>query len=112
MGEDLLRVGGARLHVAEIGRCRGDGADISRQALTCLAVARGAMFPVQRLRWAPVLLRDRRTWYDWVRPGLLLYGIVPPPLAAASPHPPALPVSFANLRIEAVTPPAAPAPFR
>jgi len=30
------------------------------------------------------LLRDRRTWYDWVRPGLLLYGIVPPPLAAST----------------------------
>lgn len=29
------------------------------------------------------LLRDARTWYDWVRPGLVLYGIVPPPLAAA-----------------------------
>jgi alanine racemase len=29
------------------------------------------------------LLRDARAWYDWVRPGLLLYGIVPPPLAAA-----------------------------
>ncbi len=29
------------------------------------------------------LLRDTRTWYDWVRPGLLLYGVVPPPLAAA-----------------------------
>jgi alanine racemase len=29
------------------------------------------------------LLRDARSWYDWVRPGLLLYGIVPPPLAAA-----------------------------
>jgi alanine racemase len=29
------------------------------------------------------LLRDVRAWYDWVRPGLLLYGIVPPPLAAA-----------------------------
>ena len=29
------------------------------------------------------LLRDERTWYDWVRPGLLLYGLVPPPLAAA-----------------------------
>ncbi|MGE5836300.1 MAG: alanine racemase [Acidobacteriota bacterium] len=28
------------------------------------------------------LLRDTRTWYDAVRPGLLLYGIVPPPLAA------------------------------
>jgi alanine racemase len=30
------------------------------------------------------LLRDSRTWYDAVRPGLLLYGIVPPPLAAAN----------------------------
>jgi alanine racemase len=28
------------------------------------------------------LLRDQRVWYDFVRPGLLLYGIVPPPLAA------------------------------
>ena len=28
------------------------------------------------------LLRDTRTWYDAVRPGLLLYGLVPPPLAA------------------------------
>jgi alanine racemase len=27
------------------------------------------------------ILRDTRTWFDWVRPGLLLYGIVPPPLA-------------------------------
>ena len=28
------------------------------------------------------LLRDSRVWWDEVRPGLLLYGIVPPPLAA------------------------------
>ena len=27
-------------------------------------------------------LRDSRVWYDRVRPGLLLYGIVPPPLAS------------------------------
>jgi alanine racemase len=26
------------------------------------------------------LLRDSRVWYDFVRPGLLLYGVVPPPL--------------------------------
>jgi alanine racemase len=31
------------------------------------------------------LLRDARVWYDAVRPGLLLYGIVPPPLAATLP---------------------------
>jgi alanine racemase len=30
------------------------------------------------------LLRDTRVWYDAVRPGLLIYGIVPPPLAASS----------------------------
>ena len=29
------------------------------------------------------MLRDSRTWYDFVRPGLALYGIVPPPLHAA-----------------------------
>ena len=42
------------------------------------------------------LLRDERVWFDAVRPGLLLYGIVPPPLmttlaararaVAAQPH--------------------------
>jgi alanine racemase len=31
------------------------------------------------------LLRDSRVWYDAVRPGLLLYGIVPPPLATTLP---------------------------
>ena len=31
------------------------------------------------------LLRDSRVWYDRVRPGLLLYGIVPPPLASTIP---------------------------
>jgi len=28
------------------------------------------------------LLRDARVWYDRVRPGLLLYGVVPPPLTS------------------------------
>ena len=36
------------------------------------------------------LLRDGRAWYDFVRPGLLLYGIVPPPLASTLPLRPAL----------------------
>src|SRR6266545_1543142 len=36
------------------------------------------------------LLRDERVWYDFVRPGLLLYGIVPPPLASTMPLRPAL----------------------
>ncbi|HYM25391.1 MAG TPA: alanine racemase [Vicinamibacterales bacterium] len=31
------------------------------------------------------LLRDSRVWYDRVRPGLLLYGLVPPPLGSTLP---------------------------
>lgn len=36
------------------------------------------------------LLRDSRVWYDLVRPGLLLYGVVPPPLASTLDLRPAL----------------------
>jgi alanine racemase len=36
------------------------------------------------------LLRDSRVWYDAVRPGLLLYGIVPPPLATTIPLKPVM----------------------
>jgi len=34
---------------------------------------------------SPALLRDSRVWYDRVRPGILLYGVVPPPLASTLP---------------------------
>jgi len=30
-------------------------------------------------------LRDSRAWYDLVRPGLMMYGVVPPPLASTIP---------------------------
>jgi alanine racemase len=55
-----------------------------------LPIAQGRDPKAQGLR-APIfrhacnsaaLLRDSRVWYDGVRPGLLLYGIVPPPLAS------------------------------
>ena len=38
-------------------------------------------------------LRDSRTWGDLVRPGLLLYGVVPPPLAATLSLTPAMTLS-------------------
>jgi len=41
----------------------------------------GLPAPKRHAANSAALLRDRRTWYDWVRPGLLLYGIAPPPLA-------------------------------
>jgi alanine racemase len=40
----------------------------------------GARPRVRHAANSAALLRDSRVWYDYVRPGLLLYGIVPPPL--------------------------------
>ncbi len=48
------------------------------------------------------LLRDARTWYDWVRPGLLLYGIVPPPLASELPLRPALSLTSRIVAVKGV----------
>jgi alanine racemase len=45
------------------------------------------------------LLRDSRVWFDRVRPGLLLYGIVPPPLASVLPL---VPVMMLTSRVVAV----------
>ena len=42
--------------------------------------ARRAVRGCATRRTPPALLRDSRVWYDFVRPGLLLYGLVPPPL--------------------------------
>ena len=44
--------------------------------------SRPAPAPYVHAANSAALLRDSRVWYDRVRPGLLLYGIVPPPLAA------------------------------
>jgi len=35
-------------------------------------------------------LRDSRVWYDLVRPGLLMYGVIPPPLASTIPLKPVM----------------------
>jgi alanine racemase len=35
-------------------------------------------------------LRDSRVWYDLVRPGLMMYGVIPPPLASTIPLKPVM----------------------
>ena len=42
----------------------------------------GVTATVRHAANSAAMLRDERVWYDYVRPGLLLYGIVPPPLAS------------------------------
>jgi alanine racemase len=50
------------------------------------------------------LLRDERVWYDYVRPGLLLYGIVPPPLASTLPLGPALSLHSRIVAVKGIRP--------
>ncbi|MDP1570693.1 MAG: alanine racemase [Vicinamibacterales bacterium] len=54
-----------------------------RVAFEAASVALAGLGAAPRARHAAnsaALLRDSRTWYDFVRPGLLLYGVTPPPL--------------------------------
>jgi len=50
------------------------------------------------------LLRDERVWYDFVRPGLLLYGIVPPPLASTLALRPALSLHSRIVHVKGIRP--------
>ena len=50
------------------------------------------------------LLRDSRVWYDQVRPGLLLYGIVPPPLSSTMPLTPAMTLHSRVVAVKGVRP--------
>lgn len=49
-------------------------------------------------------LRDSRVWYDAVRPGLLLYGIVPPPLASTIPLTPVMSLTSKVVAVKGVRP--------
>jgi alanine racemase len=50
------------------------------------------------------LLRDERVWYDFVRPGLLLYGLVPPPLASTVPLTPVMSLTSRVVAVKGVRP--------
>jgi alanine racemase len=50
------------------------------------------------------LLRDSRVWYDAVRPGLLLYGIVPPPLATTIPLTPVMSLTSRVVAVKGLRP--------
>jgi len=58
-----------------------------------------------RLRHAAnsaALLRDSRVWFDLVRPGLLLYGLVPPPLASTIPLKPVMSLTSQVVAVKGV----------
>lgn len=48
------------------------------------------------------LLRDSRVWFDFVRPGLLLYGLVPPPLGSNLPLTPVMSLTSRVVAVKGV----------
>ena len=82
-----LRIEAVYTHFATADQPESPWMEEQRQRFDRSLAALGAMGLRGVLRHAAnsaALLRDARTWYDAVRPGLLLYGMVPPPLAAAN----------------------------
>ena len=54
---------------------------IAFEAACATLTGLGARPALRHAANSAALLRDSRVWYDLVRPGLLLHGVVPPPLA-------------------------------
>ncbi len=87
LGMSTLRVVGVYTHFATADRPESPMFDEQRRRFDQACAALGAMGlrgVVRHAANSAATLRDARTWYDLVRPGLLLYGLVPPPLAAAN----------------------------
>lgn len=93
IGSTHLRIDAVYTHFATADVPESTFLEDQRRRFERATAALGAMGLRQVARHAAnsaALLRDTRTWYDMVRPGLLLYGIVPPPLASSLPLRPAL----------------------
>ena len=93
------------LAIAEIDDMSCGVPGVRREALPSAGPAHSAVKPpyIHACNSA-ALLRDARVWYDRVRPGLLLYGIVPAPLASTIPIEPAMTLISRVVGIRGVRP--------
>jgi alanine racemase len=92
-GNEYLAIDAVYTHFATADDPEHPAFDLQRERFENALAQLPALGITPKLRHAAnsaALLRDERVWYDFVRPGLLLYGIVPPPLAAMIPLRPAL----------------------
>jgi len=71
-------------------RERGDRGDFLSKENSASSPSPAVASPYVHATNSAALLRDSRVWYDRVRPGLLLYGLVPPPLGSTMPLTPVM----------------------
>lgn len=95
------------VHTHFAGADESDGSTLSEQRdrFERACVALDELGVGARLRHAAnsaALLRDSRVWYDLVRPGLLLYGVVPPPLASTLPLRPVMSLTSRVVAVKGV----------
>jgi alanine racemase len=75
-----------------------------KTALKTIEEIRGSGRVLVHAANSAAMLRDSRVWYDMVRPGLLLYGIVPPPLATTMPLTPVMSLTSRVVAVKGVRP--------
>jgi alanine racemase len=74
--------------------------DLVLEKLRALGLAPGIIHAAN----SAALLRDERVWFDFVRPGLLLYGLVPPPLATTLPLTPVMTLTSRIVAVKGLRP--------
>ena len=100
-GEQRARFESARAEIADMNRgARGERREPDRSASAASSAVPAP--PYFHAANSAALLRDSRVWYDRVRPGLLLYGIVPPPLAATLPLTPIMTLASRIVAVKGV----------
>ena len=100
--EQRLRFERALIEIGDMNRrARGEGRDSLFSASSAVPAVRR---PYVHACNSAALLRDSRVWYNRVRPGLLLYGIVPPPLASTIPLEPAMTLVSRIVAVKGVRP--------
>jgi alanine racemase len=79
------------------------GEQCARFERACRTIAAHGLRPaVRHAANSAALLRDVRVWFDLVRPGLLLYGLVPPPLASTLPLEPVMTLTSRIVAVKGV----------
>ncbi len=100
-----LRVTAVYTHFATADAPEHDGFALQQANFTRACDALGALGLPRVSRHAAnsaALLRDERVWFDAVRPGLVLYGVVPPPLMATLALEPVLSLSSRVVAVKGV----------
>ncbi len=85
LASDNLRMDAVHTHFATADEPGSEVFETQRTRFHAAAATLDELGAGPRLRHAAnsaALLRDSRVWFDFVRPGLLLYGLVPPPMAS------------------------------